>query len=108
VQNVVFMGAGCAGLRHAGVVEPLTDRHAGEQPRDQILVGRAEFGQEADLLTRDTEEGLGFEVDPVTKDDVDVEALLGDVHGQVAAGIPGTDDQDSSAFPCDPGRCASS
>jgi hypothetical protein len=72
------------------------------------LVGRAEFGQEADLLTRDTEEGLGFEVDPVTKDDVDVEALLGDVHGQVAAGIPGTDDQDSSAFPCDPGRCASS
>jgi hypothetical protein len=98
VQNVVFMGAGCAGLRHAGVVEPLTERHAGEQPRDQILVGRAELGQEADLLTRATEEGLGLEVDPVTKDDVDIEAVLGDVHGQVAGGVPGTDDQDLS-FP---------
>jgi hypothetical protein len=73
----------------------MIERHAGEQPRDQILVGRAELGQEADLLTRDTEEGFGLEVDPVTKDDVDVEAVLGDVHGQVAAGVPGTNDQDS-------------
>ena len=78
-----------------GVVEPMIERHAGEQPRDQILVGMAELGQEADLLTRETEEGLGLEVDPVTKDDVDVEAVLGDVHGQVAAGVPGTNDQDS-------------
>ena len=85
-------------LRHARVVAPLADGDPGEQPADQVLVGGGELGQEPDLLAGYAEVGLRLEVDALTDDDVDVEAVLRGVDGEVAAGVAGADDEDPVAL----------
>lgn len=73
--------------RQPWVVRVLADRHAGEQPGDEVLLRGRELGHEVKLLARTAEVHLRLKVRAVPYDDVGFETVLRDVDGKIAAGI---------------------
>jgi hypothetical protein len=74
------------------VLDPSTTR---QEAAGEVLLVRGEAGEHGHLGTREAEVRLGLEVDALADHDVHVEAVLGDVGSDVAAGVAPADDEDT-------------